>query len=100
MFIVIAGMGSTTNDEVLNVMAARLRGAPGPPVLWRDPKRNGGAAVLVPGFLPQDGFDRQPLVTDERVFVSQVRLDNRDDLLAELAVVQPERSSMADSTLL
>jgi asparagine synthase (glutamine-hydrolysing) len=57
------------------------------------------AAVRVPGFLPEDGFDVQPLWSEDRttLFVCQARLDNRAELLDALHLNAAE---VADSTIL
>lgn len=88
MFLVLAGDASPFDR-----MASQLRGGDASPRLWR--AIEGGAAALPPFILPEDAFDAQPIVGEERVFVGQVRIDNRDELLAMLDVRDP----IADSTL-
>lgn len=53
-------------------------------------------------LLPEDSFDRQPLLgADGRyVLVADLRLDNRDELAAELGIAEPEARSLADAALL
>lgn len=79
-------------------MAGALRGAPGPPRLWRDADGRAAAAALAPGFLPEDRYDAQPLAGEERLFVCQARIDNRAELLGRLGF--EGEAAMADSTLL
>ncbi len=75
MFILLAGA-----DGALEPLAGELRGGVGAPRIWRDDQRRGGAAALAADFVPEDRFEAQPIVDDERVFVSHARLDNRDEL--------------------
>jgi len=96
MFILLAGPHSVERDGLLERLSAQLRGGEGTPRLWRDGDRNAGAASLAPNFVAEDAFDAQPLVNDERVFVCQARIDNRDELLPQLGL--DERT--ADSSLL
>src|SRR5687768_16237420 len=84
MFVLLAG--NATAVEGLQQMASRLRGGHGAPRIWCDRDRKAGAASLAPHFLPEDVFDAQPLVNDERVFVCQARIDNREDLLPQLGM--------------
>ncbi|WP_245536545.1 asparagine synthase-related protein [Terriglobus saanensis] len=60
------------------------------------------AAVGVSGLLPEDKFDRQPILSEDRdtVFVCQARLDNREDLLRALDLPQATASHVADSAIL
>ncbi|HKO01341.1 MAG TPA: asparagine synthase-related protein [Thermoanaerobaculia bacterium] len=96
MFILLAGPRSVERDGLLERIAAELRGGEGAPRLWRDRDRNAGAASLAPNFVAEDAFDVQPLANEERVFVCQARVDNRDELLPQLGL--DERA--ADSSLL
>src|SRR4051812_37278250 len=96
MFLLLAGRRATEVDGRLEQMAGQLRGGEGAPRLWRSPERDGGAASLAPGFVPEDAFDRQPLLDGKRVFVCQARLDNRGELLRRLGL----GPDLADSDLL
>ena len=60
------------------------------------------AVVRVPGFLPEDRYDLQPLWSLDRktLFVCQVRLDNRSELLAALEMGNLCAAEIADSTIL
>ncbi len=55
---------------------------------------------LLTHMLPEDLFDQQPLWNQDRsaCMVAEVRLDNRADLVRELALEHPEE--LADSTIL
>lgn len=51
-------------------------------------------------FLPEDLFQQQPIkLPDGRFFLSGGRLDNRDELIAELAIDKEKAKSMADSAI-
>lgn len=58
------------------------------------------AAVRVPDFLPEDRYDVQPLRSPDGdlLFACQVRLDNRSELIAALALAQT--AELADSAIL
>lgn len=81
-------------------MGTKLRGAPAPAAIWHDSGGRFGAAAVATGLLPEDRFDRQPIVTDAYVFVAQARIDDRDDLCATLGIGSDERVELADSELL
>lgn len=97
MFLLLAG-GTAVDEGALRAMARGLRGGSDAPEAWLDAERRAGAAALRPYFLPEDQFDRQPLVSAERVFVCQARLDNREALLARLGV--SDQPDLADSEVL
>ena len=94
MFVLVAG--DPTAVEALHAPASALRGGRGAPRTWLDRDRVAGAASLAPHFVPEDVFDAQPIVNEERVFVCQARIDNRDELLASLSMT----GEIADSALL
>jgi asparagine synthase (glutamine-hydrolysing) len=51
-------------------------------------------------FVPEDRFQRQPIVLpDGRFFLFGGRLDNRDELVAELAIAKEKAKEMADSAI-
>ena len=60
------------------------------------------AVVRVPGFLPEDRYDAQPLWSRDRktLLVCQARLDNRAELFDSLEIRNAAQSETADSTLL
>ncbi len=53
-------------------------------------------------LLPEDDFDRQPLLSDDGRFllVADLRIDNRDELIAGLALGSAAGSRLSDSALL
>jgi asparagine synthase (glutamine-hydrolysing) len=98
MFVLLAGRRIAESDDTLEGMAGALRGGVGSPRLWRDQHRGAGAASLTPNFLPEDRFDSQPLVDEERLFVCVARIDNRDELLWRLGL--DPQAGLSDSGLL
>ncbi len=50
--------------------------------------------------LPEDAFDRQPVIRGERTLVADVRLDNREELVAELALSREQCREWADVAIL
>src|ERR1051326_542138 len=88
----------TDDISALDGMALRLEGRESVPRFWRA-AGEAGAASLQPDFVADDEHDVQPIVNDERVFVGQVRLDDRDGVLASLNVDPRDRFRMADSTI-
>jgi asparagine synthase (glutamine-hydrolysing) len=66
------------------------------------PNQAAGAAVRVPGLLPEDRYDVQPLCSPDRtiLFVCQARLDNRVELLSALEMGERSPAEIADSTIL
>lgn len=98
MFLLLAGQPRTGADGTFTRIAGLLRGSGGAPRCWEDPSGTAAAASLAPAFLPEDAFDRQPLVDGERVFVCQARIDNREELLRRLGRAPGE--PLADSALL
>jgi asparagine synthase (glutamine-hydrolysing) len=53
-------------------------------------------------LLPEDAFDRQPLIGGEGryVLVADVRLDNRDELTAALRIPAPQARTLCDAAVL
>jgi asparagine synthase (glutamine-hydrolysing) len=53
-------------------------------------------------LLPEDAFDRQPLTSEDGRFtlVADLRIDNRDELIADLALGSPAGAALSDSALL
>jgi len=66
------------------------------------PRQQAAAAVRVPGLLPEDRCDVQPLWSRDRktLFVCQVRLDNRAEVLKALGMNNTPAAEIADSTIL
>ena len=50
--------------------------------------------------VPQDAFDRGPLTRANYRFVADVRLDNRDEIIARLGSATPDHKRLSDSALL
>ena len=57
-------------------------------------------ATGVAGLLPEDAFDRQPLLDSDLAFACQARLNNRDELLNQLSVLRCEWPGLSDSDVL
>ena len=106
MFVAIASREPDIRPEALQRTGDALLGGMGDLRLW--PESIAGersefrAAVRVPGLLPEDQFDRQPILSEDgdTVFVCQARLDNREDLLRALELPQTSTNCLADSTIL
>jgi asparagine synthase (glutamine-hydrolysing) len=93
------------DEPSLNLMARTLRGGSADPRFAFDEAasrlRRFGAAARSAGFLPEDRFDTQPLISPngDIFFVCQARLDNRQELLERLPQSRPA-GEVADSSLL
>jgi asparagine synthase (glutamine-hydrolysing) len=98
MWLLAAGPRAAEDGEAMERMAATLRGTGGTARSWRSADRRAGAASLAPAFVPEDAFDVQPLVSGERVFVCQARIDNRAEVEGQLGI--EDASTVADSSLL
>ena len=87
-------------------MGGTLRGGKGAlrtfPAELSAARQQAAAAVRVPGFLPEDRYDVQPLWSQDRktLFVCQARLDNRAELLKALGMEDRLAAEIADSTIL
>ena len=87
-------------------LGSLLRGGQGPLRAWPSeasaPRGDVAAVVRVPGFLPEDIYDAQPLWSRDgkTLFVCQARLDNRAELFRSLDMNNLAHSETADSTLL
>jgi asparagine synthase (glutamine-hydrolysing) len=66
---------------------------------WRGGEGRGWAAATS-GLLPEDVFDRQPIVAEDVVFICRVRLDDRAALAERLGIPGAAATQMADSALL
>src|SRR5438132_1087961 len=53
-------------------------------------------------LVPEDAFDRQPLVSTDRrsALVADVRLDNRAEIASALGIAAPDSRELADAELL
>jgi asparagine synthase (glutamine-hydrolysing) len=83
-----------------------LRGGSGELRTWcgarSDERRAVGVAVRVPGLLPEDRFDVQPLLSEDGGYlvVCQARLDNREELIEALAISDRPAGELPDSLIL
>ncbi|WP_437882156.1 asparagine synthetase B family protein [Pseudomonas sp. LRF_L74] len=100
MFVLIAGPQDQAGQGALMPMADALRHAARPPVSWWDDNDRAGVAASVAGTLPEDVFDRSPLIDERVVFVAQARLDNRPELERALGLSPAEAAMTADTALL
>jgi hypothetical protein len=99
MFALIASRGSGIAANEISAMALALRGG-GPPRLWCDEGGFGAAAGTALGILAEDDYCTQPFVSDDRVFVGQVRLDNRAELAEALISSPADRCTCSDCDIL
>ena len=100
MFTLIASPRADVDERELTAMSAALRSSARPVAQFREADGRAGLAAGVLGTLPEDTFDRQPLVNDDLAFVAQARLDNRDEILQRLDVPREHWAGMADSAVL
>jgi len=100
MFVAVAGRENAIEPTDLARMAGALRGGVGAPRIWRAERGEAGLAAAPTGILPEDVFDRQPIVEDDFTLVCQARLDNRADLISRLGLDPARSAEMADSDIL
>jgi asparagine synthase (glutamine-hydrolysing) len=100
LFAIIAGAEACVTTHLLAVMGQSLRRSVRPPTLWLDEQGRAGVAAGVAGLLPEDVFDRQPLLDRGLAFACQARLDNRDELMSELSVPRCQWPVLSDSDVL
>jgi asparagine synthase (glutamine-hydrolysing) len=100
MFALCADASGSVAPHELAAMAAMLKGGSEKPAIWRDNQGRTGFAAGTAGILPEDAFDRQPLISRELAFAARVRLDNRDQILGKLDVPAGEWPALADSEVL
>lgn len=81
------GDGSVTGDDVTTVHAELSHRGPDGDGLWQADRVGLGHQQLE--TTPEARFDDQPIVTDDLVVTADARLDNREALLAALAVAAP-----------
>lgn len=69
---------------------------------WTSPDGSVALGRALARLLPEDRYDRQPLVggAGRFVLVADVRLDNREDLAAALGIEAPRLAGLADSAVL
>ena len=87
-------------DGCARMLAAQELYGPHSGAQWVD----GGVALgrRLMRVLPEDGFDRQPLIGGDRryVLVADVRLDNRDELTEALRISAPQARGLCDAAIL
>ena len=91
--------GRPVSREEVERMARALSGTG---ATIQQKKIAGSAGFLFAGyhFLPEDRYQRQPVeLPDGRVFLSAVRLDNREELVADLRLDKDAAREMADSAI-
>lgn len=98
MFCLTAGRGGSVADDRIFLMARALRGTSREARVQRAGGGYAAAAALKPHFVPEDAFDRQPLYSQDRLFVCQARIDNRDELMPKY--LRASQRGGADSALL
>ena len=97
--IIVDPHGGASRPDIL-AMAGALRGGLAPVKTWNDEHGRAAAAAGATGILPEDAFDRQPIVDDDLVFAAQARIDNRDEVLEQLGVPRAQRREIADLEVL
>jgi asparagine synthase (glutamine-hydrolysing) len=73
--------------------------APDPPAFWSD----GGDVALgrrLWKLLPEDRFDRGPIVSDAGALIADVRLDNREELARALGLGPADAARLSDAAVL
>lgn len=92
--------GTRARDCCERMLAAQQVYAPAPPRCWSGGEFAGGRRLFA--LLPEDRFDHAPVRNEEsdRTLVADVRLDNRDELCAELGVPSPHAASLSDTAVL
>jgi asparagine synthase (glutamine-hydrolysing) len=100
MWALVVGDKGAVGRVEIDAMASSLHGGVRAPVIWQDDLQRSALAVGLLGTLPEDVFDRQPLVQDDWVMIAQARIDNRDEILDRLAVPRERRAKMADAEIL
>jgi asparagine synthase (glutamine-hydrolysing) len=80
------------------MLAAQQVYAPDRPARWSDGSIAVGRRLFK--LLPEDDFDRGPLVSGQRTLVADLRLDNREELCAALGIARNEAGRLADAALL
>ena len=72
--------------------------APAAPVSWSAGRLAMGRRLWT--LLPEDRFDRGPAVSEAGTLVADLRLDNRDELCADLGLSAADARQIADSAVL
>ncbi len=100
MFALCADASGGVGPHDLEAMAGVLRGGSGKPAIWCDTQGRAGFAAGTTGILPEDIFDRQPLVSPGVAFAARARIDNRDEILGKLDMPAARWPALADSEVL
>ncbi|HEY4939805.1 MAG TPA: asparagine synthase-related protein [Rhizomicrobium sp.] len=100
MFALIIDPQGGASLPVIAGMAGALRGGATQAGIWHDEHGRAAVAAGVTGILPEDVFDRQPLVHDDLIFAAQARIGNRDEILDRLGLAAAQRTMLADSDVL
>lgn len=100
MFALIVDPQGGASRPIIAGMAGALRGGATQAGIWHDEHGRAAVAAGVTGILPEDVFDRQPLVDDDLVFAAQARIDNRDEILDRIGLAAAQRTMLADSDVL
>lgn len=85
-------------DRSADMLAAQARYAPAEPVQWQ----GDGIALgrrLFP-TLPEDVYDTGPIREGPLILVADLRLDNRAELIADLAIAPEQAKSLSDAAIL
>ena len=100
MFVFIVDPRGGVSRPDIQAMADTLRGGDTPVRSWCDEHGRAAVAAGATGILPEDVFDRQPIVSDDLIFAAQARIDNRDDILERLGLPRAQWHEIADSEVL
>ncbi len=100
MFALSADASGGVAPHELEAMAGMLRGGSGKPAIWCDNQGRAGFAAGTAGILPEDAFDRQPLISPRLAFAARARIDNRDEILGKLDIPAERWPALADSEVL
>ena len=106
MFAAMAGEAGCQPDEIAAMsLALPARGdsrgrAERAPQTWIDESGAFAAGCRPVELLPEDGFDSQPFVDHELIFVCRARLDDRRGLLHELQIEPARGAALSDAAIL
>ena len=94
------GAGGGADRSLERMLKAQQVYGPEAPAIW-----SGGDVALgrrLLSLLPEDRFDRGPVIWGggTQILVADLRIDNRDDLCAALALAPAEAKKLADADLL
>jgi asparagine synthase (glutamine-hydrolysing) len=92
------GDSADPGAECARMLRAQQIYAPDPPVCRTDGARAFGRRLF--RLLPEDAFDRGPVVTGNTMLVADLRLDNRGELAAALGIAADEAKGLSDAAML